>query len=196
MRTRATSVEGPRASFVVDRADFVSARDGATRRRLSPHSARARSHRATRPAPTPRSPGASHPRPGEPSDLEFAKAYLPYVRDAKKVGFLATLPDTNFYDWTLRENCRCAVRAHVPELDPFQSREQYRSATVAWLVHTPLDLIVVIDAPSYAVAEFGKTYETLLGQIDAIKQDSRFQSVATVPVPAVGATITIFRPRA
>jgi hypothetical protein len=139
---------------------------------------------------------ASHPRPGEPSDLEFAKAYLPYVRDAKKVGFLATLPDTNFYDWTLRENCRCAVRAHVPELDPFQSREQYRSATVAWLVHTPLDLIVVIDAPSYAVAEFGKTYETLLGQIDAIKQDSRFQSVATVPVPAVGATITIFRPRA
>jgi hypothetical protein len=63
-------------------------------------------------------------------------------------------------------------------------------------MHTPLDLIVVIDAPSYEVTEVGKTYETLLGQIDAIKQDSRFQSVATVPVPTLGATITIFRPRA
>jgi hypothetical protein len=139
---------------------------------------------------------ASHPLPGEPSDLELAKAYLPYVRDAKKVGFLTTLSETNFYEWTLRENCRCVVRAYVPELEPFQSREQYRGATVAWLVHTPLDLIVVIDAPSYVVTEVGKTYETLLGQIDAIKRDSRFQSVATVPVPTLGATITIFRPRA
>jgi hypothetical protein len=138
---------------------------------------------------------ASHPQPGEPSDLDLAKAYLPYVRDAKKVGFLTTLPETNFYEWTLRENCRCVVRAYAPELEPFQSREQYRSATVAWLMHTPLDLIVVIDAPSYEEADVGKTYETLLGQIDAIKRDSRFQSVATVPVPSLGSTITIFRPR-
>ena len=139
---------------------------------------------------------ASHPRPGDPSDLDFANAYLPYVRGAEKVGFLTTLPQTNFYEWTLRENCHCEVRAYVPELEPFQPREQYRSATTAWLMHTPLDVIVVIDAPSYEESDVGKTYDTLLGQIDAIRQDPRFQPVATVPVPSFGATITIFRPRA
>jgi hypothetical protein len=138
---------------------------------------------------------ASHPQPGDPSDLDFAKAYLPYVHGAGKVGFLTTLPETNFFEWTLRTNCRCEVKAYVPELQPFESREQYRTATTAWLMHVPLDVIVVIDAPSYEEADAGKTYDTLSGQIDAIKQDSRFQSVATVPVPSLKSTITIFRPR-
>jgi hypothetical protein len=138
---------------------------------------------------------ASHPRPGEPSDLDLAKAYLPYVRGEKKVGFLATLTENNFYPWTLQLNCRCEARVYAPELERLQleSRAQYRSATAAWLMQTALDVIVVIDATSGEIPAPG--YDSLSGQLDAIRQDSRFQPVATVPVPTMGATVSIFRRR-
>jgi hypothetical protein len=138
---------------------------------------------------------ASHPRPGEPTDLDFAKAYLPYVHGGRKVGFLTTLAENNFYGWTLRANCRCEEKVHGPELErrQLQSREEYRIATAAWLKQTSLDVIVVIDATLGEIPDPG--YNALSGQIDAIKQDARFRAVATVPVPTFGATVTIFRPR-
>jgi Dolichyl-phosphate-mannose-protein mannosyltransferase len=139
---------------------------------------------------------ASHPRPGERTELDFAKAYLPYIRSGEKVGFLTTLTENNFYGWTLRVNCRCEQKVRVPELERLQlrTREQYRLFTAAWLKRTPLDLIVVIDATSGEIPEPG--YDALSGQIDAIKQDSTYHPVATVPVPAFGAAVIIFRPNA
>jgi Dolichyl-phosphate-mannose-protein mannosyltransferase len=136
---------------------------------------------------------ASHPRPGERSDLDFAKAYLPYVRGGKKIGFLTTLAENNFYGWTLREDCRCEAKVYAPAWDPAWSREQYRSATAAWLMQTRLDFIVAIDSPSGEIPAPG--YDALSGRIDAIKQDRRFYAVATEPVPSFGATISIFRRR-
>ena len=138
---------------------------------------------------------AFHLRPGEPSDLDYAKAYLPYVHGEEKVGFLTTLTENNFYQWTLRLSCRCEVRVYAPELErlKLQSREQYRTATAAWLKQTPLDIIVVIDAKSGEIPAPG--YDPLSGEIDAIKQDFRFQPAAMVPVPTRSTTITIFRPR-
>ena len=136
---------------------------------------------------------ASHPRPDGPSDLDFAQAYLPYVRGGKKIGFLTTLTENNFYGWTLREDCRCEAKAYAPAWDPTWSREQYRGATALWLKQTPLDLIVAIDARSGEIPAPG--YDALSGRIDAIRQDSGFEPVASVPVPAFVATVTIFRHR-
>jgi Dolichyl-phosphate-mannose-protein mannosyltransferase len=136
---------------------------------------------------------ASHPRPGEPSDLDFAKAYLPYVLGGKKVGFLATLTENNFYGWTLRKDCRCEAKVYAPAWDPAWSREQYRDVTAEWLARTRLDLVVAIDASSGEIPAPG--YDALLGRIDVIKQDPRFYLVATVQVPTRGATVSIFRPR-
>ena len=136
---------------------------------------------------------ASHPRPGERSDLDFVKAYLPYVHRGRKVGFLTTLAENNFYGWTLREDCRCAAKIYAPVEEPACSREQYRDATAIWLMQTAVDFIVAIDARSGEIPDPG--YDALWGRIDAIKQDARFSAVATVPVPTFDATDTIFRPR-
>jgi hypothetical protein len=138
---------------------------------------------------------AARPHPGEPSDLDLARAYLPYIHGAEKVGFLTTLPVSNFYGWTIQENCQCAGRTYTPELEPLRSREQYRADTAEWLLHTPVERVVVIDTASYQPQDFGKTYDTLSGQIDAIKHDPKFERIATVPVPTWDATITIWRRR-
>jgi hypothetical protein len=136
---------------------------------------------------------ASHPRPGEPTDLDFAKAYLPYVHGGRKVGFLTTLAENNFYGWTLREDCRCAAKTYAPAEEPAWSREQYRDATAIWLMQTAVDFIVAIDARSGEIPDPG--YDALAGRIDAIKQDARFRAVASVPVPAFDAMVTVFQPR-
>ena len=138
---------------------------------------------------------AIHPRLG-PSDLDLSKAYLPYVRGLKKVGFITTFPRSVFFAWTLHEDCRCQARVEMPWLVPLQSRKQYRQVAADWLRYTQAERVVVIDAPSlFSLPTLGFTYERLSGQIDAIAHDGRFERIATEPVPTLGATITIWRRR-
>jgi len=138
---------------------------------------------------------AIHPRSG-PSDLDLPKAYLPYVRGVQNVGFIATFPRTSFLSWTLRADCRCRVKVDSPWLTDFQSREQYRQIAADWLVQTQAQDIVVIDAPAlFSLPTLGQTYDRLSGQLDAIAHDGRFERIATEPVPALGATVTIWRRR-
>jgi len=55
---------------------------------------------------------------------------------------------------------------------------------------------VVIDAPAlFSLPTLGQTYDRLSGQLDAIAHDGRFERIATEPVPALGATVTIWRRR-
>ncbi len=136
-----------------------------------------------------------HPLPG-PSDLDLAKAYLPYVHGLQSIGFLTTFPGSDFFSWTVREDCRCRAKVDAPWLTPLQSREQYRQEAADWLAHTPAERIVLIDAPSqYSIPSLGLTYDNLSSQIDAIEHDGRFERAATVPAPTLGATVTIWRRR-
>ncbi len=138
---------------------------------------------------------AIHPRPG-PSDLDLAKAYLPYVRGVRHIGFLTTFPRTYFMTWTVHADCRCRAQVDMPWLEPLQSREQYRQAAADWLRHTEAERIVVIDAASlFSISSLGLTYEPLSGQIEAIKNDGRFELMATQTVPTLGATVSIWRRR-
>ena len=138
---------------------------------------------------------AIHPRPG-PSDLGLAKAYLPYVRGKQNVGFLTTFPRTEFIAWTVHEDCRCRTNVDRPWVPAFQSHNQYRQIAADWLMHTQTERIVLIDAPSlFSIPSLGLTYSHLSGQIAALEHDSKFERLATEPLPTLGATVTIWQRR-
>ena len=136
---------------------------------------------------------AIHPRPG-PSDLDLAKAYLPYVRGSRNVGYIITFVSSKFFSWTIREDCRCRVNVDTPWVIPGLSREAYRAIAGDWLRSTRADPIIVIDLQSEETLS-GMPYDALAGQIEAIEQDEKFERVAAEPVPALDATVTIWRRR-
>ncbi|MEZ5786313.1 MAG: glycosyltransferase family 39 protein [Xanthobacteraceae bacterium] len=138
---------------------------------------------------------AIHPQTG-PSDYELAKAYLRQVAGMQKVGFIATFPTTAFFSWTVREHCRCRTKVEQPFLQPHQTRAEYRSLAADWLAQTKSERIVVVDAPGlYAIPAIGMTYDRLSGLVEAIEQSPRFERIATVPVPAFAATVSVWQRR-
>ena len=139
---------------------------------------------------------AIHPQPG-PSDLGLAKAYLPHLAGARAVGFLATFAREPFFAWTVHEHCRCRTSVDMPWTPPFLAREDYRRLGADWLRQTRSEVVVVVETPGrpdrYAIPSLGLDYDRLSGFVDAIISDPQFARIATEPVPALGATVTIWR---
>jgi hypothetical protein len=51
----------------------------------------------------------------------------------------------------------------------------------------------VIDGPIYEYAFLGETYDKLSAQVDAIKDDDRFERISTQDVPSFKATVSVWR---
>jgi hypothetical protein len=135
------------------------------------------------------------PRSG-PRDLELAKAYLPHLRGVHSVGLIATFYRTNFFAWTIQEDCKCKVAVEMPWIMPMQTREDNQRAIADWLAETRAERVVVIDAPGlHPLAQAGLAYEPLAMPVAAIEHRGRFAKIATETVPALGATVTIWQPR-
>jgi hypothetical protein len=128
------------------------------------------------------------------SDLAFSDAYLPHLADTRNVGFVATFGRTGFFQWTVRERCRCLAVIDMPWLPQIGSREEALAIGAVWLAATSANRIVVVDAPDYE-SDPRQRYDHLIGLVDAMESQSRFRKVASEVLAPFHATITIWQRR-
>ncbi|WP_431281166.1 hypothetical protein ACQW02_17335 [Humitalea sp. 24SJ18S-53] len=132
-------------------------------------------------------------RAAGPSDLLLSEAYAPHVTPGVAVGFVSSLGKNDFFDWTVREACRCLVPVGQPFtfLDP--SRAAVQATTATWLATTPaMRIIAVAASPRVENPSIGLAGDRQQGQFDALAAQDRFRHIATFPVPAFPAEVTIW----
>jgi hypothetical protein len=141
-------------------------------------------------------PGATEeagPRPGAPSLLRLAKAYLPHLQRGDRTVILATVPMKFFTQASYLQECRPTrdrnlegrgwLYLETPDLDAFR----------AWLERSHCDTVVLLDCESsspFNARPPGWTGDAVLAQWRATQQ---FTMSDTVAVPEVGTTVRIFR---
>jgi hypothetical protein len=126
---------------------------------------------------------AIQPRPG-PSDLDVFEAYQPYIEGARAVGIVAASGRSAFFRWSTRERCKCRTAVDQPWTGAAASRSGQQAITDAWLARTPADVVVVIDAPEWgANPSPNLAPERLRGRVDALARQSRFEEIASMPLP-------------
>ncbi|GAC1340683.1 MAG: hypothetical protein NVSMB18_11230 [Acetobacteraceae bacterium] len=128
-----------------------------------------------------------------PSDLELAKAYGGFIVADQPVGFVSRLGRNDFFDWTVRERCRCSIAADQPYTFEDRSRAAVMTTTSAWLSATPSHRIIAVDAaPRFDNPAIGLTWNQQRGQLDALAAQSRFRLADIVRVPEFPATVSLW----
>jgi len=133
------------------------------------------------------------PRPGAPSLLPLADAYLAHVPAGERTAVLSTVPMKFFTQWSYLQARRPRrdrdleakgwLHLEAPNLDAF----------AAWLERTRCDRIVVLDVAKgspFAVIPPGWTGDSVLSQWEGTQQ--LFNPGERVELPEVGTTIRVF----
>lgn len=129
-----------------------------------------------------------------PSDLEFARAYLPHIRGQTPVGFMTSFGRSDFFVWTVRSDCGCDRTVDAPFNGATYG--QARGYAEMWIARTPAEHIVVIDAPGvHEIPDIGTTATVRRGALDVMQIQTRFRHVIDVPVSPFKATVSIWQRR-
>lgn len=127
-----------------------------------------------------------------PSDLEFARAYLPHIQGQTPVGFMTSFGRSDFFTWTVRSDCGCDRQVDAPFNGA--SYNEARGYAEIWLARTAAEHIVVVDVPGvHEMPEIGMTAAVRRGALDLMQIQTRFARVIDVPVPPFAATVSIWR---
>jgi hypothetical protein len=139
---------------------------------------------------------AIQPRFG-PSDLELVRPYLHELEGTHEVTVVTTFGTSKLFAWMIREHCRCHRIVNDPFIDSLTSREQARAVMAERVAQSTADVIVTIDAPQirYALPAVGWVYPTMVGVIDAMAAQDRYQPGNSYPLRSGEATATIWRLR-
>ena len=129
-----------------------------------------------------------------PSDLEFARAFLPQIPGNQPVAFITSFGRTSFPYWVVQTDCRCPRRVEAPFNG--RTRDEMRAKTLEWLSSTQASRVVVIDAGEhYQAPHLGITRDILGIAIDMMEEQSKFTKVNRIAVPAFDAVVTIWERR-
>lgn len=139
---------------------------------------------------------AIHPTRGT-TDLDLVRPYIHELNGARGVMFATTFGHSDLFRWVLHEHCRCKMPVTHPWISHLFSRHEVQALMARRVLETKADHIVLIDAPrsSHRHPSAGWTYDIMVGVVDAMRQQTRFEPIASHPLPGHDAQASIWRRR-
>ena len=86
----------------------------------------------------------------EPSNLDLAALYEPFIRPGEDLAIGATFGDTAVLSWPLFERCKCTFQIDRPWVGLQSTRAEVAAAGKAWLETTGARQAVLVDMPGDA----------------------------------------------
>lgn len=132
-----------------------------------------------------------------PSDLELIRPYLAELDGAHEVAMFTTFGMSKLFAWVIRERCRCHTIVDDPFIAGVTSREEARALMSERIAQSTADVVVIIDAPHSRDEGpgFGWVYANMVGIVDAMADQTRYQRGTSYALPIGDATATIWRRR-
>lgn len=132
-----------------------------------------------------------------PLDLDLLRPVLAELNGVRRVGVATTFGTSRLFHWVLSEHCRCRVDVDEPWTMSVSTREEVRRLMAARIAQAASEYFVIIDAPHSrnSIPYLNWTYDLLVGQVDAMRQQDVYVLKATYPVPSHRAEVMLWQRR-